>query len=325
MHRSAHVLTPRDDKRPPPRPWLGGVSQRIEVCARVSVGRKGDSTRMPLVATLGAVSPPLIRDFSPPPTFGMHGRSVSRRSLLLAAGGVAATALVGASILNPAPAAAWGGYSNGQIPVGELSVVAGHRFRKDAAESMIALRSAYQSALGRALVINDGYRDLAGQQAAWNNYLNGGNLAARPGTSNHGWAIAVDFGGEVYSSSNSAGHQWLQANAGGFGWWWAGRYFSQLENWHWEYKGSYDPPTTNPIVNIGFEDMTFLCMTPINGSNGDAGVYRWIIDPAAGTKRNIDGGEYEYLKAVGYREVAGLQAPITSARYQQIYPAATTP
>lgn len=86
--------------------------------------------------------------------------------------------------------------------------------------------------------------------------------------------------------------------------------------------GPTDPtaPTTN-----GIADMTFLCMTPINGSNADAGVYRWIIDPAAGIKRNIDGGEYEYLKTVGYREVAGLQAPITSARYQQIYPAATTP
>ncbi|GAA1207287.1 M23 family metallopeptidase [Microbacterium maritypicum] len=94
--------------------------------------------------------------------------------------------------------------------------------------------------------------------------------------------------------------------------------------------GNSSPPVTNPNPDPGYEpigiaDMTFLCITPINGTNADAGVYRWIIDPAAGTKRNIDGGEYEYLKTVGYREVVGLQAPITSARYQQIYPAATTP
>ena len=95
-------------------------------------------------------------------------------------------------------------------------------------------------------------------------------------------------------------------------------------------QGNSTPPVTNPNPDpgygpMGIADMTFLCMTPINGHNADAGIYRWIIDPAAGVKRNIDGAEYNYLKAVGYREVAGLQPPDTSARYQQIYPVATSP
>lgn len=166
----------------------------------------------------------------------------TRRSLLRAlAGLVAAVAIVIGTVVAPLqsqPAqAAWGGYSNGQIPLSQMSSVAGHHFRTDAAQSMVALRSAYQSALGRSLPINDGYRDLAGQWGAWNAYQSGGNLAAYPGTSNHGWGLAVDFGGEVYQSSSSAGHRWLQANAGAYGWVWAGKDFRQVENWHWEYVG----------------------------------------------------------------------------------------
>lgn len=133
----------------------------------------------------------------------------------------------------------WGGYQNGKIPLSELNSVSGHYFKSDAAAAMVALRSAYQSALGRSLPINDGYRDLANQWVAWNNYQNGGNLAAYPGTSNHGWALAVDFGGEVYSSSTSQGHRWLQSNAATYGWWWAGKHFTQVENWHWEFNGTF--------------------------------------------------------------------------------------
>lgn len=136
-------------------------------------------------------------------------------------------------------------YPNGQIPISELMEVGGSYFRKDAGTAMVALRAAYQAALGRTLIINDGYRDLAGQQQAWNDYQNGGNLAAFPGTSNHGWGIAVDFGGEIYTSSTSQGHQWLQNNAPTYGWIWAGRNFSQIENWHWEYNGTYNPQNPN--------------------------------------------------------------------------------
>lgn len=153
-----------------------------------------------------------------------------------------------------AEAAGWGGYGNGQIPLSEMTTVDGHYFRTDAAQSMVSLRAAYQSALGRPLVINDGYRNLAGQWTAWNNYLNGGNLAAPPGTSNHGWGLAVDFGGEVYQGSWTAGHKWLQANAGAYGWVWAGKHFSQIEYWHWEYVGggtpSASPKATNAPTSI---------------------------------------------------------------------------
>lgn len=45
---------------------------------------------------------------------------------------------------------------------------------------------------GRVLIIS-GRRSLAEQQALWDAYLAGGNLAARPGTSNHERGMAADL------------------------------------------------------------------------------------------------------------------------------------
>ncbi|WP_146116840.1 M15 family metallopeptidase [Microbacterium sp. MYb64] len=172
------------------------------------------------------------------------GVQMTRRGVLLAAGTVIGIAAVGAlPTVNALGVEPWGGYANGQIPVSQLTAVAGCYFRNDAAQALVQLRAAFRAALGRDLVVNDGYRDLAGQQQAWDDYRNhGGNLAAFPGTSNHGWALAADFGGDVYTGSWTAGHQWMQANAPAFGWTWAGQYFSQIEYWHWEYNGSYSGP-----------------------------------------------------------------------------------
>lgn len=86
------------------------------------------------------------------------------------------------------------------------------------------------------------------------------------------------------------------------------------------------PINTNPATTtaIGMDYM-FLVTTPINGSNANDGIYRWIIDPAAGVKRNIDAAEWDFLKAVGYKEVSGLQSPAVSYRYQQISPTPSQP
>ena len=145
-----------------------------------------------------------------------------------------------------------------------MTQVAGFFFRIDAGGALAAMREAYASSVGRALIINDGYRDLAGQWAAWNDYLHGGPLAAYPGTSNHGWGIAVDFGGEVFTSSTSAGHRWLQSNAARFNWWWAGRDFSQVENWHWEYKGVYSPQDPPPTDEEEDMSVQLWLYTPTN-------------------------------------------------------------
>jgi hypothetical protein len=98
-----------------------------------------------------------------------------------------------------------------------------------------ALQAAYQQRFGSALPIASGGRSYADQVQAYNNYLAGGNLAAKPGTSVHETGNAVDFGG----AANGYGPQqtWLAQNGPSFGWYWAGKNFSQVEPWHFEYYG----------------------------------------------------------------------------------------
>ncbi|CAF4229595.1 unnamed protein product, partial [Adineta steineri] len=83
------------------------------------------------------------------------------------------------------------------------------------------------------------------QQYFWNCYrskrCNGGNLAARPGTSNHGKGIALDLntncGKQTRARPNCGGsrvYQWLYKNGAKFG-------FTRTvksEPWHWEFRGA---------------------------------------------------------------------------------------
>lgn len=101
-----------------------------------------------------------------------------------------------------------------------------------ASNALRGLNAAYSKQFGSGLSINDGYRDLAGQQKAWQDYQNGGNKAAEPGTSVHGWGQAVDLGGPI-QNSGSAQHAWLRSNAAQLKWYWVGQRFG--EPWHWEY------------------------------------------------------------------------------------------
>jgi len=62
-------------------------------------------------------------------------------------------------------------------------------------------------------------------------------LAATPGTSNHGWATALDLCGEVESVDTDE-HRWLTGNGASLGWVkpsWAQRYGSKPEPWRWAF------------------------------------------------------------------------------------------
>jgi len=98
-----------------------------------------------------------------------------------------------------------------------------------------ALQKAYQAQFGQALTVNSGGRSRHDQEIAYRNYLNGGNLAAKPGTSVHEFGKAVDFGGAA--NHYSPQHTWLVNNGPKFGWVWAGKNFSQVEPWHFEFRG----------------------------------------------------------------------------------------
>ena len=78
------------------------------------------------------------------------------------------------------------------------------------------------------------YRTLAEQRHLA--YTKGG-LAATPGTSNHGWGLAVDLC--TAETRNSDVYTWLTENGPIFGWTnpgWALRTgVGPYEPWHWEY------------------------------------------------------------------------------------------
>jgi len=88
---------------------------------------------------------------------------------------------------------------------------------------------------GINLTINSGFRTLKRQEYFWYCYqtkrCNNGNIAARPGTSNHGTGLALDInmGGNNYA--------WLARNAHAFGF---VRTVPQ-ETWHWEHRPGAPP------------------------------------------------------------------------------------
>jgi hypothetical protein len=149
-----------------------------------------------------------------------------------------------AQALAAAQTTAWGGHSNGNIPSGALtpvvaSVAGSGYLRTDAARQYLALSLAFSNAIGTPLAITEGYRSYARQVEYWNLYQAGkGNLAAYPGTSNHGWGISCDFGAGV-ASSGSAAKRWMDANAPAYGWSPTGNTFSRPEPWHFDYVGNY--------------------------------------------------------------------------------------
>ena len=147
--------------------------------------------------------------------------------------------------LAEAQQSAWGGHQNGRIPASALtavlsSVQGSGYLRSDAARDYFSMSLAFSSAIGRPLDITEGYRDYARQQEYWDRYQAGtGNLAAFPGTSNHGWGISCDFGSGVQTAGTPA-KRWLDANGPSFGWSPTGNGFSRPEPWHFDYVRPWD-------------------------------------------------------------------------------------
>lgn len=135
-----------------------------------------------------------------------------------------------------ATSGAWGGFANGQVPRDQLCAlgVASHRLRCDAAAAYTAMSAAYQAAFGSPLCITDSYRSLDAQVDAHHRKP---RITAIPGTSNHGWGLAVDLCGGI-NRFGTAQTAWMAANAARYGWLhpdWAQAGGSNPEPWHWEY------------------------------------------------------------------------------------------
>ncbi|WP_265520282.1 M15 family metallopeptidase [Oerskovia flava] len=129
------------------------------------------------------------------------------------------------------------GYSNGNIPTDLLhtpSFAPGHYVRADAGVALEALNAAYREQFGRDISINSSYRSYATQVAV---KAEKGFFAATPGTSDHGWGLAIDLGDGV-NSYGTAQYAWMRENAPRYGWdnpVWARAGGSKNEPWHWEF------------------------------------------------------------------------------------------
>ena len=90
------------------------------------------------------------------------------------------------------PGGPWGGYANGLVPSSTLCpITGGGRLRPDAAAAFNRMSRAYAQAFGSPLCVSDSYRSYGSQVSVFRHRP---SLAAVPGTSNHGWGLAVDLG-----------------------------------------------------------------------------------------------------------------------------------
>lgn len=159
------------------------------------------------------------------------------------------------------------GYRNGDMPSLRMIEVGGCLLERDAAYTLSLLLEAAR-ADGIDLVAQECYRSFGTQAAAYERRCPiveeeivevdpdtgeeevvgvdrirscSGPPIARAGRSNHGWGRAVDFGsGYRVLSCGDAAFNWLQENAGRFGWVnpsWAHCGQATREPWHWEWGG----------------------------------------------------------------------------------------
>ena len=107
-----------------------------------------------------------------------------------------------------------------------------HKLRTDAAVSFAKMNAAFKKDTGKDIAVTDSYRSLESQVSV---AARKPGFAARPGTSNHGWGLALDLGAGTQNGTGEQ-YEWLVANAEKFGWEntdWAKR--NSYELWHWEY------------------------------------------------------------------------------------------
>lgn len=142
---------------------------------------------------------------------------------------------------------------NGRLPLNSLTkTVIGGRLRDDAAASADRLAYAFYKHFGYPLRATDTYRDYDTQVILKQQK---GPYAATPGTSNHGWGVAVDYSSRI-NIDTSAEHRWMEKNAGAYGWenpLWARNSTTadgMYEPWHWEYSSSRDRKKSAPTVRV---------------------------------------------------------------------------
>jgi hypothetical protein len=140
--------------------------------------------------------------------------------------------LKGESIGGLVKFASGGTFKNGQLPSSELQDIGkGKKLRKgDVANSFLQMTAAAKrDKIDLVADITDSYRDLAGQEYMYKTKPAG--MAAKPGTSKHGWGLALDIG-------TSASQNWINKNGSAYGWGLPNWAKGGFEPWHFEKLGA---------------------------------------------------------------------------------------
>ena len=216
-------------------------------------------------------------------------------------------------------------YRNGQIPLSELvplsvkSPTLGTQYATTrVAAAFERLNTKFSAQFGEDLIPIEGYRSLEGQKllrAAYLRYLVGGPwapLAAIAGTSNHGWAEAIDFGSGV-ATYGTAEKAWLNEHGPEEGFYPTGDRFNPREAWHFDDKNMVPAdtgiPTQIPTTAIPEELDDMAEPIYIKGDAGPdiAAFYTNVSDanrPGPGAvykaKRPISMPEYHVVTALGF-------------------------
>jgi len=119
-------------------------------------------------------------------------------------------------------------FANGRLPDSKLTGVGEGEKLTEAAAKQFRRMDAAARTEGIDLRVNSGYRTYSQQAFYYQRYLNGGNVAAPPGSSNHGWGLSVDL--DVNGESGAS--RWLRKNGAKYG------FFNDVatEPWHWTYR-----------------------------------------------------------------------------------------
>ena len=133
------------------------------------------------------------------------------------------------------------GYPNGELPVSSLCPLwgaPGEALQADAAAAFNRMSRAYAQVFGTPLCVTASYRTYQHQVELYATMPAG--YAAVPGTSNHGWGLAVDLCGGI-QVDGSPEHAWLLDHAAAYDWfhpaWAMPGGPGPHEPWHWEYAG----------------------------------------------------------------------------------------
>lgn len=124
--------------------------------------------------------------------------------------------------------------ANGRLPKSDLAPIPGGELRKDAAAAWNAPGGPADAGLVPTGP-RSSYRTLAEQQQLYAEL--GPGIAAVPGTSNHGWGVAIDVPAPWMWA-------WLQEHGDPFGW---DKTEAFHEAWHWNFVGGVSFPTFVPL------------------------------------------------------------------------------